>query len=130
MKAPVYAREIPQRYRLEAARCLGCRQVAFPPRRVCSVCRGEQFAPVTLPDDGTVTTFTVIHVAANDLAMQVPYVIAIIELGGVSVTAQIVDCRPEEVRTGAVVRRVFRRLRVDGDDGLIQYGYKFVLREG
>ena len=32
MPAPQYAREIPQRYRLEAARCTSCQKVAFPPR--------------------------------------------------------------------------------------------------
>ena len=31
-----YWREIPQRYRLEAARCNKCNEVAYPPRLVCS----------------------------------------------------------------------------------------------
>jgi uncharacterized OB-fold protein len=127
MPAAQYAREIPQRYRLEAARCRGCDEISFPPRRICDECRGETFDTVTLPDAGTLVTWTVIRVAPKDFARQTPYVVGIVELdGGVRLTAQIVDARPDELDFGTPLRRVLRRMRTEGDDGIIHYAYKFV----
>jgi uncharacterized OB-fold protein len=66
MIGPVrYWREIPQRYRYEAARCSGCGKVFFPPRLVCNACRGREFKPVILPQAGTLETFTIIRVASR-----------------------------------------------------------------
>src|SRR5882672_6928692 len=128
MPAPQYAREIPQRYRFEAARCRTCDKVAFPPRLVCPKCRGEAFEPVVLSDRGKLVTWTILHVAPKGFAAQTPYVVGIVELdGGVRVTAQISDVDPAELDFGTTVRRVLRKLRAEGPDGIIQYGYKFVL---
>jgi scaffold protein (connect acetoacetyl-CoA thiolase and HMG-CoA synthase) len=127
MPAPQYAREIPQRYRLEAGRCTGCSKIAFPPRRVCPSCHGDSFETITLSGEGKLVTWTVIHVAPGDFAVQAPYVVGIVELDeGVRLTAQIVDCNVEELDFGTPVRRVLRRLRAEGEGGIIQYGYKFV----
>ena len=126
MPAPQYAREIPQRYRLEAARCGACSKIAFPPRRVCPSCHGESFETVTLSGEGKVVSWTVIHVAPDDFATQAPYVVAIVELAeGVRLTAQIVDCSTEDLDFGTPVRSVLRRLSTEGDGGIIRYGYKF-----
>jgi uncharacterized OB-fold protein len=127
MPAPQYAREIPQRYRLEASRCRACGEVSFPPRLTCPKCRGESFEAFTLPDEGTLVTWTVIHVAPKAFATQAPYVVGIVDLGGVRVTAQIADARAGELGFGLPVRRVFRRLAAEGDGGILKYGYKFVL---
>src|SRR5262249_17029434 len=125
MPAPRYAREIPQRYRLLATRCTACKKTAFPPRRVCAGCHGESFEPVTLPDEGKLVTWTVIQVAPDELAREAPYVVGIVELGeGIRVTAQIVDCDPDAISFGMPLRRVLRRLRVEGSGSIIQYGYK------
>jgi uncharacterized OB-fold protein len=131
MPAPQYAREIPQRYRFEAGRCRACAKVAFPPRVVCPSCRGEDFEPVVLSDQGKLVTWTVLHVAPRGFAGQTPYIVGIVELdGGVRVTAQIVDVDPGELDFGTPLRRVLRKLRTEGPDGIIQYGYKFVVADG
>jgi scaffold protein (connect acetoacetyl-CoA thiolase and HMG-CoA synthase) len=130
MPAPQYAREIPQRYRMEASRCRTCQKVAFPPRLSCSSCRGESFEPVTLPEQGTLVTWTVVHVAPRGFSGQTPYIVGIVELGGVRVTAQIVDTEPRELAFGVPLRRVFRKLGAEGEGGILRYGYKFVLAEG
>ena len=59
--SPRYWREIPQRYRYEAARCTSCGKVFFPPRLVCNGCRGQEFEKATLASKGTIETYTVIH---------------------------------------------------------------------
>jgi uncharacterized protein len=128
MPSPQYAREIPQRYRMEAGRCASCGAVAFPPKKICPRCRGDRIDPVLLPDEGTVVTWTVIHAAPEKLAMQVPYVVAIVKLGdGLNVTTQIVDCDADELSAGCKVRRMLRRMSTEGKAGIIHYGYKFVL---
>ena len=54
---------------------------------------------------------------------------AIVELEeGAKLTTQIVDCNPEDVEIGDEVEMVFRKIREEGDDGVISYGYKFRLK--
>jgi uncharacterized OB-fold protein len=122
-----YWREIPQRYRYEAAKCAGCGKVFFPPRLVCNSCRGREFTKVTLAQTGTVETFTVIHVAPSGFSDQTPYAVGIIKLDdGVKLTAQIVDAELDKLSIGDRVRLEFRRMNQDGESGIIFYGYKFV----
>jgi uncharacterized OB-fold protein len=44
---------------------------------------------------------------------------------GPLVTAQLADVEPEDVSIGMPVEMVTRKLRTEGDRGLIAYGYKF-----
>lgn len=44
---------------------------------------------------------------------------------GAKVTAQIVDCKPEDIKIGDEVEMVFRKIREEGEDGVITYGFKF-----
>ncbi len=125
--SPRYWREIPQRYRYEAAQCAKCGKIFFPPRLVCSGCWGRVFNQVTLPLDGTVETYTVIRVAPSGFADEAPYAVGIVKLAnGVKITGQIVDCEPESIEIGDPVRLEFRRVRQDGESGVLCYGYKFV----
>jgi len=127
MSVPRYWREIPQRYRLEAAKCNGCGKIYFPPRLVCGVCKSRTFETLPLRDEGKVLTYTVIHVPPSPFADQVPYIMGIVELDdGVRITAQIADCEPEDVQVGMQVKVEFRKIQEDGKAGIIQYGYKCV----
>jgi len=122
-----YWRETPQRYRYEAARCTECGRVFFPPRTVCSGCRGRGFEKTTLSGEGTIETFTIIRVAPSGFTDQTPYAVGIVSLpDGVKVTAQIVDGNPEELKIGDRVKLEFRLVRQDGESGILCYGYKFV----
>jgi uncharacterized OB-fold protein len=126
-----YWREVPQRYRYEAAKCSGCGKVYFPPRRICRGCRGTAFEKTTLAQEGEIATFTVIRVAPSGFVDEAPYAVGIVRLGDdVKVTAQIVDCDPESLSIGDKVRLEFRRVRQDGESGIICYGYKFVPAAG
>jgi uncharacterized OB-fold protein len=128
MPSPQYAREIPQRYRLEGAACTGCQKRYFPPRRVCPACKGTELVAVPLARQGSIVTYTIIHLGPRGMAMETPYAVAIVELDdGVRLTSQVVDCAPEELSIGARVRAVFRRFGAEGHDGIIHYGHKFVL---
>ncbi len=125
--SPRYWREVPQRYRYEAAKCTGCGKTFFPPRTICNDCRGQEFKKVTLAQEGIVETFTVIRVAPTGFGDEAPYIVGIIKLDdGVKITSQIVDCDVESVKLGDRVKLEFRRVQEDGESGVICYGYKFV----
>lgn len=128
MPSPRYRREMPQRYRLEAAECSKCGKIWFPPRLVCKGCGAKDFKKVTISEYGKIVSYTTIRVAPDNFASQVPYSIAIVESdNGVRVTTQVVDCRAEDLGIGRKVKFVFRKLTEEGHGGIICYGYKTVL---
>ncbi|PKK86024.1 MAG: transcriptional regulator [Thermoplasmata archaeon HGW-Thermoplasmata-1] len=131
MSAPGYWREIPQRYNLLASRCGVCGDVDFPPRVMCQKCRRESIGRmerVGLSGRGNIVTYSILHTGMPAFSDQKPYVIAIIETEeGPRLTAQIVDCRHDDVKIGANVKSVFRKVNEDGKEGIISYGYKFTL---
>lgn len=127
MPSPRYWREIPGRYRLEAARCEGCGHVHYPARRLCPECRRSALTKVPLSRRGKVITSTVIHVPPADLLMEAPYVMALVETPeGVRFMTQVVDCEPEAIHPGTEVTLEFRRVRKEGHGGILAYGHKAV----
>jgi len=127
MSAPKYWREIPQRYRFEAAKCKKCGKVSFPPRLICPACKSRDFHPVRINDRGTVETFTIIRIAPTGFADEAPYSIGIVNVGDdVRVLCQIADCEPENLKIGMKVRLEFRKIQQEGNAGVINYGYKCV----
>ena len=74
---------------------------------------------------GTVYSYTTVYNPPAGFEGMAPYVIAIIELDeGVRLTAQLTDLDAEP-EIGMPVEMVTRKLRSEGDDGIIIYGYKF-----
>jgi len=129
MIVPRYTREIPQRFRLEAGQCKKCGYIAFPPRLVCPECGHKNFKKINLKPEGAILTFTIIHTPSDQFIIQAPFGVGIIETTeGARLTAQIVDCKPEEIAIGKKVRLVFRNIQREGHAGILQYGYKAVLQ--
>ena len=128
MPSPRYHREMPQRYRLEAAKCTKCGKQSFPPRLVCPGCGAKEFDKTKMSETGKIISYTTIRVAPSDFSDQVPYSVAIVESdNGIRVTTQVVDCKPEDLEIGKKVKFVFRKLYEEGHTGIICYGYKAVL---
>lgn len=127
MPSPRYWREIPARYRLEGARCRGCEKVVYPRRRICPSCRGVEWEPLQLSRTARVVTSTVVHVPPDDLGMEAPFPMAVVETTeGVRLMTQVTDCDPAEVRPGLEVSLEFRRIRREGHSGILCYGFKAV----
>ena len=127
MPSPRYWREVPNRFRLEAAKCLGCGKVCFPRRRICPACRRSDFEPTKLSWRGTVLTSTVVQVPPTNFALQAPYAVAVIETPeGARLLAQVVDCDPATVLPGMAVRLMFRKISAEGHGGILCYGFKGV----
>jgi hypothetical protein len=115
-----------QRYRLEGEECPHCEAKIFPPRDICPECGKPAKEPHPLSGRGEVFSFTTVKSAPADFAKYTPYIVALVKLAeGPMVTAQLTDVAPEDVEIGMPVEMVTRRLRDQGDEGTIIYGYKF-----
>lgn len=126
MSVPRYWRETKYRYRLIGEKCKGCGSVFFPRNVVCLDCGSREMEELGLGDSGNVVTWTVVRSSPAGYEKYVPYVIALVELdSGARVLSQLVDVEPEHVKAGIRVEAAFRRVREDGDSGIIEYGYKF-----
>jgi uncharacterized OB-fold protein len=134
MSAPRYWREANIRYNLIATECETCKRVYFPARVVCPYCHRRSIGKmkgVKLPQVGKVFSYTIVHDPHPDYKLQTPYVLALVDLNGVKVLGQVVDCRPEDIAIEKKVKVCFRKLTEDGNAGIIHYGYKFrILEEG
>ncbi|WP_421077326.1 Zn-ribbon domain-containing OB-fold protein [Methanothermococcus sp. Ax23] len=119
-------RHINERYNLIGTRCKTCGTVYFPSRNVCPKCRRKgDIEQYKLSGKGKIYTYSIIHTPPKDFEKLAPYVIAIIELDeGPKLTAQV-DCDIDKVQIGMPVEVAFRRIKEDGKDGVINYGYKF-----
>ena len=126
MTATVTNRMKSQRYGMIGEVCDHCGVKLFPPRDVCLECKEPAQTLYTFTGIGEVYSYTVVHNAPAGFEHNVPYVIALVQLEeGPVVTSQLTDIDPEEVSIGMPVEMITRRLRVDGDEGVIDYGYKF-----
>lgn len=75
---------------------------------------------------GEVYSFTTVHQAPAGFEHEAPYPLAMIRLEeGPLVTAQLTDVGDTPVEIGMPVEMVTRRLRSDGERGMLVYGYKF-----
>jgi hypothetical protein len=75
---------------------------------------------------GEIYSFSIMYNAPQGFDDQKPYTIALVKLDdGPMVTAQLTDVALEEVKIGGRVEMVTRKLREDGSEGQIIYGYKF-----
>ena len=125
MSVPRYWRNEVPRYRLQGEECTQCGAKYFPARPVCK-CGSTEFKSYKLSERGEVVTWTVISNAPIGFEKYVPYVVALIELeDGCKLLSQVVDIDPDEVVSGLNVEAVFRKIKEDGKEGIIQYGYKF-----
>ncbi len=124
---PLVWRRIPERYYLLGSKCENCKSEYFPQRQFCPKCRRKgKIVEKTMPETGKIVSFTQVHVPPAGFEHETPYFMAIVELqNGVKILSQIVDSDAEQVKIGAAVKMVFRKVMEDDEEGAIAYGYKF-----
>lgn len=126
MSIPKHWRLNNQRYALVGETCHSCGSKLFPPRDVCPECSKPAYEPFQFSGKGQVYSYSTIYQAPMGYEAFVPYTVALVELEeGPLVTAQLTDVDHDEVEIGMRVEMVTRKLREEGEDGLIVYGYKF-----
>jgi uncharacterized OB-fold protein len=115
-----------QRYALVGEVCKDCGKKIFPPRDVCPYCTEPAQTPFQFSGRGEVFSHTTIYNPPVGYEQYAPYTVALVRLEeGPLVTAQLTDVEPEGVTIGQPVEMVTRKIREDGPEGLIIYGYKF-----
>jgi len=115
-----------QRYGLIGEICPHCEEKIFPPRDVCPNCAQEAKTPYVFSGKGEVFSYTTVYDAPEGYEGNAPYTVALIKLEeGPLVTAQLTDVDNGKVEIGVPVEMVTRKLREDGERGMLVYGYKF-----
>jgi len=126
MQIARYWRTRNQRYALVGEVCNTCGAKLFPPRDVCPACAKPAYEPYTFSGRGEVYSYSTVYQAPQGFEEYAPYTVALVRLEeGPLVTAQLTDVDPAEVQIGMPVEMVTRKLREEGEDGQIIYGYKF-----
>ena len=89
---------------LEVNECTACKAHFFDRRNACANCSGTEFTKVAIPNDGELISFTIVTFAAP--GVQVPFVSGIINCGGTSVRANLVNVEadPAHVTLGMKVK--------------------------
>jgi len=122
-----YTREIPHRFRLEAQK-FDNGYVTLARRYISPDSKTKKYENITLKGTGTILTYTIIYISADQFAKETPFPIAVIETDeGARITAQVVDCNLEDVKIGAKVEFIFRKIGEEGASGIINYAYKAIL---
>jgi uncharacterized OB-fold protein len=115
-----------QRYKLVGETCHHCGTKLFPPRDVCLECEKPAYELYTFEGVGEIFSYTTIYDAPAGFEHNAPYMVALVKLHeGPIVTAQLTDLDESEVEIGMPVEMVTRKLRTEGEEGMIVYGYKF-----
>lgn len=115
-----------QRYQLVGETCDHCGVKLFPPRDVCLACEKPAQELYTFAGLGEVYSYTTIYDAPAGFEHNAPYMVALVKLEeGPLVTAQLTDISEDDVYIGMPLEMVTRKLRTDGPEGMIVYGYKF-----
>ncbi len=115
-----------QRYQLVGEECPHCHGKIFPPRDVCPHCAEEAQPPFQFSGRGEVYSYSTVHNPPEGYETGAPYTVALVKLAeGPLITAQLTDVENDEVEIGMPVEMTTRKIRTQGDEGLIIYGYKF-----
>lgn len=115
-----------QRYRLVGEVCGTCGVKIFPPRDICPECSKPAQELYTFSGRGEVYSFSTVYNAPAGYEEYAPYTVALVKLEeGPVLTAQLTDLGDKEPEIGMPVEMVTRRLRTEGDQGMVVYGYKF-----
>jgi uncharacterized protein len=126
MEIPRHWRLKSQRYALVGEVCPHCQVKIFPPRDVCPDCGQEARETFQFSGRGEVYSFTTVYEPPAGFEENAPYTVALVKLEeGPLVTAQLTDLDDHGVEIGLPVEMVTRKLRSDGDRGVLVYGYKF-----
>jgi uncharacterized OB-fold protein len=115
-----------QRYSLVGEVCETCGNKIFPPRDLCPECEALAKTPYTFSGLGEVFSYSTVYHAPEGYDDNIPYTVALVKLDeGPLVTAQLADVEPQDVSIGMLVEMVTRKIRQEGERGVIVYGYKF-----
>ncbi|MGC8969545.1 MAG: Zn-ribbon domain-containing OB-fold protein [Conexivisphaera sp.] len=113
-------------YSMVGSVCRSCGSAFYPPVRMCPKCGSRELEPAPMPQGGRILSYTRTIEVGTSFRRYRPLTFGLVELdNGAVVLGQLVDFSEDELKPGARVRAVIRKLREDGTDGIIYYGLKF-----
>lgn len=109
---------------LVANECTSCGARFFDRRNACASCFATDFRSVDISTTGEVRSFTIVTFASP--GVPVPFVAAIVDCGGTSVRANLINVEPtpEKVHLGMKVQLATFSLG-DDDNGVEAIGFGF-----
>jgi hypothetical protein len=126
MEVPRHWRLAKQRYALVGEVCSNCDHKIFPPRDICPDCGEDAEDLYQFSGRGEVYSYTSVQQAPAGFEEYTPYTVALVKLEeGPVLTAQLTDMGDQPVSIGMPVEMVTRKLRSEGERGMLIYGYKF-----
>lgn len=103
--------------------CAECGAKVYPAVAVCPGCMSEKINPLRLSREGTLYSWSVVHVAPKGWTL--PYIAAYVDLPeGVRVFAHVVGADPKALRMDMPVRLTTAVLGT-GEDGQPMHSYAF-----
>jgi len=114
---------------LVAQECEGCGARFFDRRNACASCGATGgFRSVAIERDGVLRAFTIVSMAAPGI--DVPFVAGVVDCGGTSVRANVVDtpADPDHVRLGMPLRLTTFPIGTDSE-GTEAIGFGFAPKE-
>ncbi len=114
---------------LVANECTSCGARFFDRRNACASCGLTEFTTVDVPTEGEVRAFTIVAFAAPGIPT--PFVAAVVDCGGTSVRANLINVPPdpEHVRLAMPVRLATQVVGTD-EEGTEAIGFGFEPKEG
>ena len=103
-----------QKGQFKAYKCVDCGMVIAPPSGSCYGCGSNKMEWTEVSGNGTIVSFTVIHIAPDEFAEEAPYYVAIVQLDEETrVSARLLGydpLKPEDVKLGT-------KVKLDYEDG-------------
>ena len=109
---------------LSTTECTDCGERHFPPRIICPECHSDALTFVELPDTGELFAFTEVRAGAP-LGMEddVPFVVGIVEIDGLRMSARIDEARAEALAIGDTVSLRIVDVAGPGDEERVFYRF-------
>jgi uncharacterized OB-fold protein len=113
LSATIHFRDRDSNLGFRGQRCNACGAVQFPVQRICESCFAkDDFAPYRLSDrEGRLVTYTFDYFFPTP---EPPTVVGIVDIDGARVHMQVVNCAPDDVKTGLPLEFEFRRIHEAG----------------
>lgn len=110
---------------LTTTQCTDCNAIHYPPRIVCPECTGDDLEYVDLPHEGELFTFSEVRggLPLGLSEQDVPFVVGVVDLGPVRLSARIDDASYDDIEIGEPVS--LKIVEIDGPTNEERVFYRF-----
>lgn len=113
-----------QEGRFTTTQCQECDALHYPPRIVCPECTSDNLEYTDLPHEGEMHSFTEVRgTSAIGLNEDTPFVVGVVDLGPVQLSARIDDASHDDLEIGSPVR--LKVVDIDGPKEQDRVFYRF-----